>query len=156
MGQFALVLALLGGCTTADNGAVELSWRLRPAAGPIATNPCDPFLCCDPGQVGTQPVTRIKLSWQVGAVAGAESFDCSSGNGVTGFEVPSGDALLTVSPVCGDAGIADPASFTAPAPTMRVVLGGDTVSLGVVEIVLQVSSCATAGVAGNPCICHGS
>jgi hypothetical protein len=146
-GQFA--------CSSSNNGAVELSWQLRPSPGPIADgNTCDPFVCCDPGQVGTRPISRIQLDWQVGAAHGAESFDCGLSNGVTGFEVPQGDALLTVSPVCGDAGVADPASYTAPAPTLRVVIGGDTVSLGAVEIVLQVSSCEHDAVAGNPCICH--
>jgi hypothetical protein len=150
-----LVLVLLvAGCTSADNGAVELSWRLRPAAGPLdSTNPCDPFLCCDPGQVGTQPVTRIKLSWQVGAAVGAASFDCGAGQGVTGFEVPEGPALLSVSPVC-DSGPADPASYTAPAPEERAVTKGDTVSLGAVELVLQASSCVHGDAGINPCICH--
>src|SRR5438477_13120166 len=59
-GQFA--------CSSSNNGAVELSWQLRPSPGPIADgNTCDPFVCCDPGQVGTRPISRIQLDWQVGA-----------------------------------------------------------------------------------------
>ena len=37
----------------------------------------------------------------------------------------------------------------APAPERRMVIAGDTVSLGAVELVLQVSSCNQ-----QPCICH--
>ena len=69
-------------------------------------------------------------------MTGAESFDCNAGQGVTGFEVPEGSALLSVSPVC-EAGAADPASYTAPAPEERVVRKGDEGAGRKLEFVIQ-------------------
>lgn len=140
---------LAAGCGTGvEGGAVELSWRLRPAPGPIGNNPCDPFVCCDPMQTGANAIERIQLDWVVDGVGSSASWRCDDGNGVTGFELPPGEALLTVSPVCvGHA--ADPATYTAPAAEQRTVKIGDTVSLGAVELLLRVSSCSAA----QPCIC---
>lgn len=144
----ALAFALLAACNGgADGGAVELSWRLRPAEGPLPDNPCSPFVCCDQVGSGTGPIDQVRLDWQVGSAQGSTAWGCNLGDGVTGFDLPPGEALLTVSPVCTD-GTADPATFAAPAPIARTVIAGGTISLGAVEIVLQVSSCTQ-----QTCIC---
>lgn len=137
--------AFLAGCTQVDGGAVELSWKLRPASSSLP----DKFVSCDSGEPGTGPVTRIRLDWEVvGHTSGFASWRCDDNHGVTGFDLPEGDALLSVTPEC-DGRLADPATYTAPAPEQRSVILGDTVSLGAVELVLQVSYCGQ-----QPCICQ--
>ena len=93
-------------------------------------------------------MTGIRLDWQVGSDSAFEVFDCDAGHGITRFEVPAGDALLTVSPVCAS-GPADTSTYTAPAPEQRTVTVGNTVSLGAVELILTVSSCGQ-----QACICQ--
>jgi hypothetical protein len=132
------------GCEDVSGGAVELSWRLRPAS----SSDTDKFVDCDSGKDLTGPVKHIRLDWQVGDNAGFKSWLCSDSHGVTGFDLPApGEALLWVHPECED-GPALPASYTAPAPERRAVILGDTVSLGAVEIVVVVSYCET-----QACIC---
>jgi hypothetical protein len=141
----ALCLAAHG-CLPVDGGAVELSWKLRPASSSLP----DKFVSCDSGQTGTGPVTEIQLDWQIqdgSGRAGSQSWRCSDNHGVTGFDLPEGEALLFVTPRCAD-GPADTNAYTAPAPEQRNVIPGDTVSLGAVELVLQVSYCGQ-----QPCIC---
>jgi hypothetical protein len=148
----AVALASVSACTGANGGAVELSWRLRPAEGPIATT--TPFLSCDLSAAGSGigPVARIQLGWTVASASGSSdgvaSWDCNATDGTTGFDLAPGDALLTVSPVCDGGSAADPASYTAPAPIERTVVAGDAIDLGAVELVLQVSSCGA-----QPCTC---
>jgi hypothetical protein len=141
----ALYLAVHAACATVDGGAVEMSWRLKPASG---ADTSQPFIDCTSSLPGTGPVTGIRLDWQVGADHAFAVFDCGAGHGVTRFEVPPGDALLSVSPVCA-AGPADTSTYTAPAPEQRAVTVGNTVSLGAVELILEVASCDI-----QPCICH--
>jgi len=133
----ALCLAVHG-CTDVDGGAVELSWKLRPAS----SNLPDKFVACDSGKAGTNPVTRIRLEWELegGAPGGAAEWPCDDSHGVTGFDLPVGEALLTVKPVCAT-GLALPGSYIAPAAERRQVNLGDTVSLGAVELVVVVSYC---------------
>lgn len=143
----ALCLAVHG-CAAVDGGAVELSWKLRPASSSLP----DKFVLCDTGKLGSDgeplpPVTRIRLDWEVGTRSGFASWRCDDNHGVTGFDLPEGDALLSVSPECG-MGPASEVSYTAPAALQRHVILGDTVSLGAVELVLQVSYCGQ-----QPCIC---
>lgn len=141
----ALYLAVHAACTTVDGGAVELSWRLRPNSG---AGTSQPFIDCESKLAGTGPVTGIRLDWQVGSGSAFEVFDCDAGHGITRFEVPPGEALLTVSPVCAS-GPADTSTYTAPAPEQRAVTVGNTVSLGAVELILTVSSCGQ-----QACICQ--
>jgi len=138
----ALCLAVHG-CTTVDGGAVELSWKLRPSSGASAD-----FIDCASGLPGTGAVTEIRLTWTVGDETASRSWKCVDGHGVTKFELPEGQALLAVSPVCAS-GPASVDTFIAPAPEQRRVIVGDTVSLGAVELVLQVSDCNR-----QPCICQ--
>jgi hypothetical protein len=143
--MLALVsLGALGGCIEVDGGAVELSWKLRPASSSLR----DKFVECDSGLPGTNPVTQIRLSWQVGDVTGTAAWRCDDNHGVTGFDLPAGDALLSIAPECA-VGPASTVTYTAPAPVRRRVISGDTVSLGAVEIVLHVSYCGQ-----QPCICE--
>ncbi|MGE0870314.1 MAG: hypothetical protein AB7P03_17240 [Kofleriaceae bacterium] len=132
-------LVLLG-CEPVDGGAVELSWKLRPAGASD-----ERFLSCSPA--GTGRIERMRLDWVVGEVAGTDSWDCEDNAGVTGFDLPEGDALLSVVPMCAG-GPAAPNTYTAPAPERRRVVTGDTVSMGAVELVLEVADCAS-----QPCIC---
>jgi hypothetical protein len=131
------------GCTAVDGGAVEVSWKLRPASGSTTD-----FIDCDSGYAGTGPVTEIRLDWQVGDVKGDRTWACIDGHGVTRFELPAGQALLSVVPVCAT-GPAAQDTYVAPAPEQRTVIVGDTVSLGAIELVLQVSDCTR-----QPCICQ--
>jgi len=140
---FVIALALAG-CADVGGGAVELSWKLRPAASSLPNK----FVECDSGLDGTQPVTRIRLDWEVaGKRSGFASWRCDDNHGVTGFDLPEGPALLSITPECAE-GPADIRAYTAPAPEQRSVILGDTVSLGAVELVLQVSYCGQ-----QPCIC---
>src|SRR4051812_36171508 len=82
--RLALLLCLaVNGCNTVDGGAVELSWKLRPASGST-----DIFVNCDTGVVGAQPVTRVRLDWQVGNTTGVATWSCTDYHGVTGFDLP--------------------------------------------------------------------
>ena len=142
----ALCLAVHG-CQAVDGGAVELSWKLRPASSSLP----DKFVNCDSELDGTRPVTEIQLDWEIqdgSGRTGSQSWRCSDNHGVTGFDLPEGDALLYVTPRCAE-GHASTLTYTAPAPEQRHVIPGDTVSLGAVELVLQVSYCGQ-----QPCICE--
>ena len=133
------------GCADVTGGAVELSWKLRPAS----SSDDDKFVDCDSGKDGTGPVKRIRLDWQVGEQSGFDSWLCSDNHGVTGFDLPApGEALLSVQPEC-DGGPAEPASYIAPALERRAVILGNTVSLGAVELVVVVSYCEQ-----QVCICR--
>lgn len=147
----ALCLAVHG-CTTATGGAVELSWKLRPASG----SP-DNFVDCDGTGtltdiggpiVGTGKLTQIRLHWSVANGPNHADFACGNGHGVTGFDLPPGEELLSVVPLCNGVEAALD-TYTASAPERRTVIVGNTVSLGAVELVLQVTQCAL-----QPCICQ--
>lgn len=131
------------GCGEVNGGAVELSWKLRAESGSLNT-----FLDCDVGLPGTGEVAQIRLEWDVDGVVGARQWRCDDDHGVTGFELPEGEALLRVSPVCAT-GDAVRTTYTSPAPEQRTVIAGNTISLGGVEILLEVSSCDL-----QPCICQ--
>jgi hypothetical protein len=140
------------GCTDVKGGAVELSWKLRAAAGAA-----DVFVACTPEGVLTDSsgrvledghLTDIRLEWQ-GSETGFLDFNCSTSHGVTTFIVPPGDTLLAVRPICEGGFEPDPSTFVAPASVQRSVIAGDTVSLGAVEIVVQVSQCL-----GQACVCQ--
>jgi hypothetical protein len=132
------------GCNTIDGGAVELSWKLRPASGST-----DLFVDCDSGAPGTNPVTRIRLDWQVGNTTGFAAWSCTDYHGVTGFDLPVGTALLVVSPECFS-GAALTSTYTAPASEQRMVIVGNTISLGAVELVVETKGCTPT----QPCICQ--
>lgn len=139
---FGLILV---GCTDVTGGAVELSWRFRPEPGAIGDQK---FVECNPDLPGTGKVRRIKLDWSVGSDSDTVQFDCEAHTGATGFDLPAGTALIAISPVC-DNGAPEPSTFTAPAALQRTVVVGDTISLGAVELLLQISNCSD-----QPCICH--
>ncbi|MBA3394931.1 MAG: hypothetical protein H0T89_19955 [Deltaproteobacteria bacterium] len=136
------------GCNTVDGGAVELSWKLRPASSSLP----DKFVDCDSGKDGTNPVTKIRLDWVVHVDgtdhSGSDEWPCNDNHGVTNFELPPGKALLSVSPLC-ETGPALAGSYIAPAAEQRRVILGETVSLGAVELVVLVSYCGE-----QPCICE--
>jgi len=143
---FALCLAVHG-CADVSGGAVELSWKLRAATGSERT-----FLDCairlEPTNQDVE-IARIQLDWDVGGDLGSRSWDCDDIHGVTGFELPAGQALLSVSPICANGGVAVASTFSAPAPEQRNVIVGNTINLGGVELLLEVSSCDL-----QPCICQ--
>jgi hypothetical protein len=143
--RLLVYLAVHAACTTVDGGAVELSWRLKPQSG---AGTSQPFVDCDSKLPGTGPVTGIRLDWQVGSDSAFAVFECDAGHGVTRFEVPPGQALLSVSPVCAS-GLADTNTYSAPAPEQRTVTVGNTVSLGAVELILTVTQCDQ-----EACICR--
>jgi hypothetical protein len=157
---FAVVSLGVHGCDTVTGGAVELSWKLRPAASSLP----DKFVDCDSGKPGTAPVKKIRLHWLVPdasnpkGMEGSQAWDCNFNHGVTGFDLAVGTAQLWVTPECED-GVADADTYIAPATVQRSVALGDTVSLGAVELVVSASYCrfdaqlTDAGVAAQPCIC---
>lgn len=153
---FAIVCLAVHGCTTANGGAVELSWKLRPASGATSNSDIPSFLDCtilDNSNLpipGTHPVDLVELVWQVGATTGHSDFQCSDNHGVTGFDLPPGVATLSIVPLCGPGMPALEGTFTAPAPEQRSVIAGNTISLGAVELIVQVTSCS----ASTPCICQ--
>ncbi len=139
-------------CTDVDGGAAELSWKLRPASSALE----DKFVDCDSRKDGAGAVKKIRLDWsvavevngQIEQQVASEEWPCNDSHGVTGFVLPEGSALFSIVPVC-DLGDADKASYIAPAVEQRRVIVGDTVSLGAVELVVQVSDCAV-----QTCICE--
>jgi hypothetical protein len=147
------------GCDSVNGGAVELSWKLRPASSALP----EKFVDCASGQPGAQPVTRIRLGWRVPVgdtmQEGSESWPCQDNHGATRFELPQGTADLSVTPECGTSSSVTEAAldtYIAPAIVQRLVTPGDTVSLGAVELVVSVSNCRDApgaGAAAQPCIC---
>lgn len=147
-------IVALGACANVDGGAAELSWKLRPASSSLTDKfvDCDSTLTDDDPQMTmfTLNVQKIRLDWESTGVAGSgeEEWSCGVSQGVTGFELPPGDTLLWVTPEC-ESGPAAPGTYSAPAPEQRTVIAGDTVSLGAVELVLQVSNCDQ-----QPCICQ--
>lgn len=149
---------LVHGCESVNGGAVELSWKLRPASSPLE----DKFVGCDPGVDEDRmfSVARIRLEWEVrvqaGVQTGSREWACTDNHGVTGFDLPEGEALLRVKPLCRQAGVepasyieADPASYIAPAAEQRRVIVGDTITLGAIELVVVVTTCNEM----QPCIC---
>lgn len=143
---FALCL-FVHGCADVNGGAVELSWKLRAATGSTAT-----FLDCVIALSPTNQVVevaKIQLDWDVEGEIGSRSWPCDDDHGATKFELPEGQALLRVSPLCANDVAAHPNTYSAPAPERRNVIAGNTVSLGGVELLLEVSSCDL-----QPCICQ--
>jgi hypothetical protein len=148
---------LLAACDTVDGGAVELSWKLRPASSSLP----DKFVECDSNEPGTQPVRKMRLEWTVHTddnrdVSGSDAWPCDDSHGVTGFDLPAGTALLSVKPICDRRDVmppmefdALPSSYIAPAVEQRRVSLGETVSLGAVEVVVVVSYCDA-----QSCICE--
>ena len=110
---------------------------------------------------GWGPVTAIRLDWKVGEIADGKDWECGENHGTTGFDLPEGMADLRVTPECGDRLHRVPAAqdtYIAPAIVQRVVMRGETVSLGAVELIVVVSGCRAAGVDNpnrgpQPCIC---
>jgi hypothetical protein len=141
----AALCLLVHGCgSSADGGAVELSWKLRPSSSELS----DKFVNCNSGKDGTGPIVEMRLEWDVDGVRDGTQWPCDNNYGVTGFDLPKGVALLSVVPIC-ETGPASPDTYTSPAPAERTVNPGDTVSLGAVELVVVVSYCDS-----QPCICH--
>ena len=78
---------------------------------------------------------------------------------LTGFALPEGTASLSITPECPDPNHpggnlpADLRTYVAPAPVIRQVKRGDTITLGAVELVIKVSNpCGLT--ADQPCICN--
>lgn len=125
-----------------EGGAVELSWALR--------DQTNGFVGCGDRDVALPQygkVIYIRLDWSVersdGTVEqGSDSWPCNNNDerhGVTEFEVPTGIANLTVTPLCnrGEDGAdvaADPVSYRVPPPIRRQVKRGEIVTLGAVVL----------------------
>jgi hypothetical protein len=154
------VIALLCGCNTVDGGAVELSWKLRPSSSDgdkkfVDCTPPTPQREPDGGlPPHPNPITKMRLFWSVRMADGSEQsgtdeWSCNDSHGVTGFDLPPGQALLAVKPLCANDVEAFPGSYITPAAQERRVTKGDTVSLGAVQLVVIVDYCPD-----QPCICE--
>jgi len=153
-----IALAVVCGCDEVEGGAVELSWKMRPAS---SDNP-DKFVECvsqtnvDGMRVDLE-IEKIRLDWTVQTddnrfITGSDAWPCDDSHGVTGFDLPPGTALLSVKPICGQEPNefdAAGASYIAPAAEQRRVNLGETVSLGAVELVVTTSDCDR-----QSCICE--
>jgi hypothetical protein len=129
------------GCTDAAGGAVELSWALRSTQDREITD-------CAAGRI-----SALELSWASAAGVDAKAFPCDARHGTTAFELPPGPVTLAVQPACVfDTGprcltspkpcecvarTADSATFEAPAPLVREVVAGQTVTLDAVVVVID-------------------
>ncbi|HTR50770.1 MAG TPA: hypothetical protein VMJ10_08700 [Kofleriaceae bacterium] len=161
MSELVLACAFACSCTTANGGAVDLSWTLRPQSGTTDPNIPSPFVDCGlKGNDSTTPlagpVEWIELDWAVGAVTGQRTFCCYLEHGVTTFDLPQGTASLSVVPLCGDGNPAEDGTYVAPAPVLRSVTEGATITLGAVELIVDVASNETdcsGGSGTTPCIC---
>ncbi|HEY0192381.1 MAG TPA: hypothetical protein VGC42_14780 [Kofleriaceae bacterium] len=149
---FTLLCPAVHGCDAGSGGAVELSWKLRPNSSSLE----DKFVDCDRGDdLDRGDVAYIQLAWQVTGDqgepvgGGSEEWRCNDNHGVTGFSLPEGTASLTVIPECRSGTPAASDTYSTPAPVQRQVMQGNTISLGAVELVIDVSGCDDA----QPCIC---
>lgn len=153
---------LVHGCDTVRGGAVELSWKLRPASS--ATQ--QPFARkCErdsslPEAWG--PIAKIRLDWTKSdgtcpSPPCDDAWNCDDNHGATGFVLPDGLANLSITPECAihhDDGSPDtyapaaPGSYIAPALVQRDVIRGEIVSLDAIELVVVVTDCAR-----RTCIC---
>lgn len=143
------------GCEPVNGGAVELSWKLRPASSALNAK----FVDCQWATPETA-VAKIRLHWEVTSNStdsrgkvGSQAWDCGFSHGVTRFDLAEGTASLWVTPECAcpageDCPTAAADTYIAPAIVQRAVIRGDTVSLGAVELVVAVSDCNA-----SPCIC---
>jgi hypothetical protein len=149
-----LVFLAVHGCTDVKGGAVELSWKLRAAAGAqdvFVSCTSDGTLTNSAGAAlqGTGQLKFIRLGWTgSGSDSAFVDFNCSASHGVTTFIVPPGETYLSVEPRCDGDVLPRDRTYVAPPPVVRTVIAGDTVSLGAVELVLQVSNCT------QPCVCQ--
>ncbi len=86
-------------------------------------------------------VEWIRLSWQMSEAAGGETgsrrWRCTLARAITSFEIPAGDGLLWIEPMCAS-GAADPATFISPAPVQRTIEAGQAISLGSVIVSVRV------------------
>jgi hypothetical protein len=142
---FATVVCLVvhASCTDVSGGAVELSWLLRPSNGD--ENACEnDQSCCQASRV-----ERMRLVWEVDGTTGFDSWPCADNRAVTGFDVPPGQAQLSVVPECAGGVLAQPALYEAPAPVVRTLITGEVVSLNAVLVQVQISDCMA-----QPCICR--
>src|SRR5262245_52458784 len=153
MALATLLCLSVHGCQNVSGGAVELSWKLRPASASLE----EKFVACAAGSKEEDPargnVIEMRLDWEVsdpgGVRAGFAEWPCTDSHGVTGFDLPEGQALLSITPLCADDVPADPTSYIAPAAEQRLVIAGDTISLGAVEIIARVTGCSQP----PTCIC---
>src|SRR5438874_12834009 len=98
--RLALCLAVYGCTGGADGGAIELSWKLRPASGATAGSDVPPFLDCSMtdtnGVTLAGTIVAIALDWTAAnGKPGHDEFRCTDGHGVTHFEVPPGMVPLS-------------------------------------------------------------
>ena len=124
----ALLSCVLHGCTNVTGGAVELSWDLETVTGSPVHD------CLHDSASGTDRITTMRLWWQVNLTRDSHEFDCRDNHGVTGFDVPPGQALLWVEPQCAPGTPVCPQDYIAPAPLERTITLGDVVELHAVEI----------------------
>lgn len=120
----------LHACTQIDRGAVEVSWSLYSETG-VPMSKC--------GKVGS-----IVLHWDVITADGHSEgrttvFPCDDDHGVTGFDLPPGQASLWLSPACSSGAAVGP--FDAPAPIVRAITAGDVVTLDAQLIQVSGATC---------------
>lgn len=129
--MLVLGLAAAGACVEVNGGAVELSWSLRTFED--TTTSC-----------AQANVNEIRLIWEDasdspdgGNRPGTHAdFDCVENRGVTGFDVPEGDQLLRVQPICEDGNPATEHTYEVPPPILRQVRAGEVVTLNSLLVVV--------------------
>jgi hypothetical protein len=163
---FTALCLLVHGCDDVSGGAVELSWKFRPAS----SERTDKFVDCEPDQnvpmdrlEGWGPIDRVQLHWTNSDGACLQppcddDWPCGNNRGATRFVLPDGIASLWVTPLCAGGQPAAQDTYIAPAIVQRQVIRGQIVSLAAVELVVSVTGCATAGSSSTnlgteSCIC---
>lgn len=135
-----LALACLpvhAGCEQLEDGAVEVSWSLYDENG--GTTNCD-----------RARIDQIQLWWTVDGRTRNRLFPCADQHGVTGFDLPVGEASLYVAPHCEDGTITpDARTYAAPPAIVRTITAGEVVTLDTQLIQVKLGSCTTEA----PCIC---
>ncbi len=136
-----LLCLAVHGCTEATGGSVVMSWALRSTVDREITD-------CAGGRI-----RALELSWTGEVGLDTQEFPCDARHGSTAFEIPPGSVTLSVRPACEFesgprclttptpcecvARTADPATFEAPAPLVREVVAGQTVTLDAVVVLVD-------------------
>lgn len=138
MAATVTILVALGGhgCAEIDGGAVDLSWTLERLDGRRVEQ------CID------ARVDKIRLGW--GGEGEYHEWNCEDRTAVTRFDIPSGERLFWVTPICVGGQPADAATYEAPAPIARTIEAGEVVTLNTVLIMVN-TDCS-----GCACICASS
>lgn len=134
--MFASAWALAGpGCLKLDGGAVEVSWVIRDTDQRART--------CKEADIAHVRVQVLRENDDGGlddlcrsGEVGRCTFECETGNGTTPFRIPAGWYFFALEVRNSDGQRKPLSEVQVPAPTLRRVLRGQVVDLGVWQVVV--------------------